>query len=90
MNSQPAIRETHADPRHLPRAAADKIRDRSRDNLMRLRDVIERTKLSRTTIYRRIGAGTFPSSTQISDGLVAWYETDINEWVANPMGWRMT
>ncbi|WP_242186560.1 AlpA family phage regulatory protein [Sphingomonas sp. CARO-RG-8B-R24-01] len=66
------------------------LRDRSRDNLMRLRDVIERTKLSRTTIYRRIGAGTFPSSTKISEGLVAWYETDINEWVANPMGWSMT
>lgn len=62
--------------------------DRSRDNLLRLRDVTARTKLSRTTIYRRIAAGTFPPSTPISAGLVAWYETDINEWIANPMGWR--
>ena len=62
--------------------------DRSRDSLLRLAEVKARTALSRTTIYRRIGAGTFPASVPISDGLVAWYESDINAWVANPMGWR--
>ncbi|KTT70147.1 helix-turn-helix transcriptional regulator [Sphingomonas sanguinis] len=61
--------------------------DRSRDNLLRIRDVKARTKLSSTTIYRRIAAGTFPPSTPISAGLVAWYESDIDAWVANPMGW---
>ena len=62
--------------------------DRRRDNLLRLADVKARTKLSRTTIYRRISAGTFPPSHPISEGLVAWYESDIDAWVANPMGWR--
>ena len=62
--------------------------DRRRDNLLRLKDVKARTGLSRTTIYRRIGAGTFPRSEPISEGLVAWYESDIDAWVANPMGWR--
>ena len=62
--------------------------DRSRDNFLRLADVTKRTALSRSTIYRRMAAGTFPQATPISDGLVAWYETDINAWVANPMGWR--
>ncbi|WP_332836099.1 helix-turn-helix transcriptional regulator [Flavisphingomonas formosensis] len=62
--------------------------DRSRDNLLRFREVKDRTKLSRSTIYDRIGKGTFPPSVQISAGLVAWYESDINAWVANPMGWR--
>lgn len=64
--------------------------DRSRDNLLRLADVKLRTSLSRTTIYRRIAAGTFPAATPISEGLVAWYEGDINAWVADPMGWRVT
>lgn len=64
--------------------------DRSRDNLLRIRDVKARTKLSSTTIYRRIAAGTFPPSTPISAGLVAWYESDIDAWIANPMGWRST
>lgn len=62
--------------------------DRRRDNLMRLAEVKARTKLSRTTIYRRIAAGTFPPSRPISVGLVAWYESDIDAWVADPMGWR--
>lgn len=62
--------------------------DRRRDTLLRLRDVVARTGLSRTTIYRRIAAKTFPPSIPISDGLVAWYESDIDDWVADPMGWR--
>lgn len=62
--------------------------DRNRDNLLRLREVMARTKLSRTTIYRRIAAGNFPPSIRLSVGLVAWYESDIDAWVADPMGWR--
>jgi len=61
--------------------------DRSKDNLLRLGDVKERTCLSRTTIYRRVAAGTFPKPTPISAGLVAWYQGDIDAWVADPMGW---
>lgn len=62
--------------------------DRSRDNLLRLADVKARTGLSRTTIYRKAGAGTFPKPTPISAGLVAWYESDVSAWVSDPMGWK--
>jgi prophage regulatory protein len=62
--------------------------DRSRDNLLRLAEVKARTGMSRTTIYRKAGQGTFPKPTPISAGLVAWYETDVNAWIADPMGWR--
>ncbi|MYL97920.1 AlpA family phage regulatory protein [Novosphingobium sp. FGD1] len=62
--------------------------DRRRDNLLRLADVKARTGLARTTIYNRMKAGTFPPSLQISPGLVAWYESDIDAWVSDPMGWR--
>jgi len=65
-------------------------RDRRRDNLVRLSDVKARTGLSRSTIYRRMGAGTFPVSQPLSTGMVAWYESDIDAWVADPMGWRAT
>ena len=61
--------------------------DRSKDSLIRLPAVKRRTGLSRTTIYRKIGKGAFPEPTPISEGLVAWYESDIDAWVANPMGW---
>lgn len=62
--------------------------DRSRDSLLRLADVKARTGMSRTLIYKRISAGTFPSPTPISAGLVAWYESDVDAGVADPMGWR--
>lgn len=61
--------------------------DRSKDSLIRLADVKRRTGLSRTTIYKKVGQGKFPKPTPISEGLVAWYESDIDTWVANPMGW---
>ena len=62
--------------------------DRSKDSLLRLADVRRRTGMSRTLIYRRMEAGTFPRPIPISQGLVAWYESDVDGWVANPMGWR--
>lgn len=62
--------------------------DRRRDNLLRLAEVKARSGLSRTTIYNRMDAGTFPHCLRISVGLVAWYETDIDAWVAAPMDWR--
>jgi prophage regulatory protein len=64
------------------------LTDRRTDSLVRLHEVKRRTGLSRTTIYRRAAAGTFPKPEPISAGLVAWYESDINAWVADPMGWR--
>jgi prophage regulatory protein len=64
--------------------------DRMRDNLLRLAEVKARTGLSRTTIYRRIAAGAFPASVPISAGLVAWYQSDVDAWVADPLGWCTT
>ncbi len=57
-------------------------------SFLRMNAVKARTGLGRTTIYRRMEAGTFPRSTQISPGLVGWYEADIDAWIADPMGWR--
>lgn len=62
--------------------------DRKHDSLLRFAAVKARTGLSRTTIQRRVNAGTFPASKPISAGLVAWYESDIDAWVADPMGWK--
>jgi prophage regulatory protein len=44
--------------------------------------------LSRSTIYRKIAEGTFPAQLKISANGAGWKETDINRWVANPVGWR--
>lgn len=54
-----------------------------RQQLLRVRDVIDRTRLSRTAIYKRIREGSFPDSIKISQRVVAWRESDINRWIAD-------
>jgi len=62
--------------------------DRRYDRLIRLPEVLSRTGLSRTTIWRKMGNGQFPRSVQVSANIVAWYESDIAAWIAAPMEWR--
>jgi prophage regulatory protein len=61
---------------------------RQPDRIIRLNTVLDRTGLSRSTIYRKIAEGTFPPRIKISVNGAGWRESDINRWVANPAGWR--
>lgn len=49
--------------------------------LLRLPDVIFRVGLKRSTIYRRMEAGTFPRSRSISAKCAVWVEAEIDEWI---------
>ena len=59
------------------------------ERIVRLRTVIARTGLSRSTIYRKMAEGTFPAKLQISTNGTGWHESDINRWIANPVAWRL-
>jgi prophage regulatory protein len=61
--------------------------DRRRDALVRMKEVRRRTGLSRASIYRKMDTGAFPPKVMLSEHAVAWYESDIDRWVSNPMGW---
>jgi prophage regulatory protein len=61
---------------------------REPDRIIRLKTVLSRTGLSRSTIYRKIAEGTFPAQLKISTNGTGWHESDINRWVENPAGWR--
>ena len=61
---------------------------RQPDRIIRFNTVRARTGLSRSTIYRKIAEGTFPPQIKISTNGAGWKESDINRWVANPVGWR--
>jgi len=63
-------------------------KDRRTDTLLRIADVRQRTGMSTATVYRREAAGTFPPRRQIGPKMVAWYESDIGDWVADPTGYR--
>ncbi|RWR26659.1 AlpA family phage regulatory protein [Sinirhodobacter populi] len=58
------------------------------DRIVRLKTVLVRTGLSRSTIYRKIAEGTFPAQIRISVNGAGWRESDINRWIANPVAWR--
>ncbi len=62
--------------------------DRRGDNLLRISEVRQRTGLSVATIYRRGDAKTFPTKIRLGPKSVAWYESDIDVFVANPTGYR--
>ena len=61
---------------------------RQPDRIIRMRTVLARTGLSRSTLYRKMKKGTFPAKIGISANGTGWHESEINRWVANPVGWR--
>lgn len=58
------------------------------DRIIRLKTVLDRTGLSRSTIYRKIAEGTFPPQLRISVNGAGWSEAEINRWVSNPAAYR--
>lgn len=55
------------------------------DRILRLASVLERTGLSRSTLYRKIGDGTFPRQVAISTRCAGWRESAVRRWMTNPM-----
>ena len=58
------------------------------DRIIRIRTVLSRTGLSRSTLYRKINEGTFPKQVQISIHGAGWRESAVNRWIADPVGWQ--
>ncbi len=48
---------------------------------LRLPEVMERTGLSRSTIYVRVAAGRFPQPVALGGRVVGWIEAEVDEWV---------
>ncbi len=49
--------------------------------LLRLRDVIKMTSLSRTTIYNNMAKGKFPKNIHLGPKISVWIEREIQEWI---------
>ncbi|MGK6317943.1 helix-turn-helix transcriptional regulator [Sphingomonas sp. DT-204] len=58
------------------------------ERIIRLKTVLDRTGLSRATLYRKIGEGTFPRQVRISIHGAGWYESAVNRWIADPRSYR--
>lgn len=62
--------------------------DRRGDSLLRMPEVQRRTGLSTTSIYRKLSDHTFPPQVRLGPKMVAWYQSDIERFIADPMGYR--
>ena len=89
-HSKSAAAETrgqHVNPLSPLEVRLDAVNHRG-DNLLRISEVCRRTGLSVATIYRRGDERTFPSKVRLGPKSVAWYESDIEKFVADPSGYR--
>lgn len=59
----------------------DDLNDRRVRRFIRLREVLHRTGLGRSTVYRWMDEGRFPKSVHIGGRSVAWIEHEIDEWL---------
>ncbi|MDR8079503.1 AlpA family phage regulatory protein [Burkholderia cenocepacia] len=59
----------------------DSSRPERPERLLRFAEVRARIGLSRSEIYRRIGAGTFPAGVKLGARAVAWRESAIEDWI---------
>ena len=44
------------------------------------KQVVERTGLSATTIWRQVRTGGFPKPRQLAPNRIGWVETEVQEW----------
>ncbi len=55
------------------------------DRILRLNTVLDRTGLSRSTLYRKVQTGTFPKQVRIATRCAGWRESAVSAWMRNPM-----
>lgn len=53
-----------------------------RPSILRLRTVLERTGLSRSTIYALMRTGEFPRQIALAPRSVGWLESDVEAWIS--------
>lgn len=56
--------------------------------ILRRHQVETKTGLSRSTIYRRMQAGTFPPAIPLGGRMVGWRASEIDRFLANPARYR--
>lgn len=61
----------------------------SKTRLISLKQVCERTSLSRTFINRLRGTNKFPSPVSISERRIAFVEEEVDEWLSNRIASRL-
>jgi prophage regulatory protein len=75
---QSVLRDDTADPE-----AASQSRMGGDMRMLRLAQVIEKTQLRKTTIYKLQKLGRFPKSVPLTGHSVRWVESEVEDWLAS-------
>ncbi|MCG4260723.1 AlpA family phage regulatory protein [Acetobacter senegalensis] len=51
--------------------------------LLDIKEVIKRTSLSRSTIWRRLRSRSFPQPVRLSEQCVRWRADEVDSWIRN-------
>ena len=65
-------------------------RDASPCVIIRLADVLQRTGLSRSTIYNRIARSEFPRQVSLGARAIGWIEQEVERWIAERVHLRQS
>lgn len=49
--------------------------------ILRLPEVLERTGLGRTSVYKLMGSGEFPRPRKLTSSANGWLESEIQDWI---------
>lgn len=49
--------------------------------LIKLKEVIQKTSLGHSSIYKLISEGTFPKQVSLGAKSVAWLESEVDDWI---------
>lgn len=53
------------------------------ERILRQSEVLARTGLGRTTLWRLEKRGEFPARRRITGNIVGWIESEVEEWIAS-------
>lgn len=55
---------------------------------LRLKELVKKTGLPRSCVYRGMAAGTFPAAVPITGRTVAWVLAEVEQWMADRIAAR--
>ena len=56
--------------------------------LIKLKEVMAKTSLGYSSIYKFISEGTFPKQVSLGAKSVAWVESEVDDWIMERIGKR--
>jgi prophage regulatory protein len=82
---RPVLEKSMATPARIPELDIN----RHLPTFLRLRDIVGRLGVSRSTVYKWVDEGRFPESVSLGGRAVAWRRIDVEAWEADPGGYRL-